>query len=119
MKSLWLNPQKKAVVVDTERFRDYPYFFDSFEQYGHMLEPEVSVCWVPIRRYLKPYDDESAEFIDEVRDRILDDTMDVPPVLLMEGELFDGHHRSWGAHYAGLKCMPVIELTAQQRKSCR
>jgi hypothetical protein len=36
---------------------------------------------------------------------------DVPPMLINEGRVFDGRHRSWAAHRLGIKKAPVVDLT--------
>ncbi len=117
--SLWLDPQKKPVKVNLrERFGDYPFFLESFEQYEGVNLPDiVEVTWVPIKDVLETLEasgeDEEAqhdEFIDYV-EGIMRAGEDIPPVIIHKGSVFDGRHRSWAADQIGLKKAPAVDIT--------
>jgi hypothetical protein len=100
--------------IDLSRFEDYPYFLDSFMQYEGVVMPAlVDVTWQPIKPYLHTFDDdteENPEFIEDVSNMIKRGE-DVPPLLVLDGKLFDGRHRAWAAKDAGLKRAPVVDIT--------
>jgi len=111
--SLWTEPQRRSVKVDLERFRDYEHFHDSVEQYVDLEIPQfVEVRWEPIKKFLIPLDGDQEEeeaFVQSVADRIEAD-VDVPPILLDQGEVFDGRHRAWAAYALRMKKVPVAEI---------
>jgi hypothetical protein len=114
MKSLWLHPQRGAAKVELERFRDYQYFFESFEQYGMRIPRVVTVRWVPLRPLLEVFEDEveeAPEFIQEVA-QAMKRGADVPPVLLNRTRVFDGRHRAWAAWRIGIRKAPVVDVSA-------
>jgi hypothetical protein len=100
------------VVVNPERWREYPYFFESFEQYGIELPRRVTVRSRPLRPFLEVFDDpdEEEEFIEQVT-MWMSHGDDIPPVLMHKGTIFDGRHRAWAAHRLGLRRAPVVDIT--------
>lgn len=119
-KSLWLHPKRRPVEVDLERFRGYPYFFESFEQYGVRLPESVTVVWRSLRQYnLEFFDDLSQEHIRWVM-RVMKRGGDVPPLLVFDRTIrrirsdpgiFDGRHRSWAAWRLGIRRAPVVDIS--------
>jgi len=111
--SLWLSPSQGVKRVSLACFADYPYFFESFEQYGIELPETLQVRWKPIKPYLYVFsdeEDENPDFIAEVSGMILAGEP-VPPLLVdHEGKLFDGRHRAWAAHDAGIRTVPVVTM---------
>jgi hypothetical protein len=118
-KSLWLSPGKKPIKVDLrERFGDYPYFIDSFDQYVELKIPNrVSVVWKPLGPYLETIDTCDEEetlkttvWIDTV-EAMMERGEDIPPLLLDGDRLFDGRHRGWAAHRLGIKRAPTVDIS--------
>lgn len=112
-KSLWLHPSTKPKKVEVSCFAKFPYFFESFEQYGVSLPKRVTVRWKPLRAFLKGFEDErdaAQDFIADVANMISHGEP-VPPVLVdRRGALSDGRHRAWAAHSLGIKKAPVVVL---------
>jgi hypothetical protein len=116
-KSLWLYPSRRPVEVRIERFCDYPYFFESFEQYGVRLPEIVTVTWRPLGRFLDVFVDEQDEAPDFIRwvMRVMKRGGDVPPLLAAVEKkrlrLIDGRHRAWAAWGIGLRRGPVVDIS--------
>jgi hypothetical protein len=115
MGNLWVK-SSVPLRVDPERWRDYPYFFESFEQYGIELPATVVVLWKPLKEYLDAIvtDDEGSEdvldYIASIREMLMGGE-DVPPLLLSKGRLFDGQHRAWAAYGARKLFAPTVDIT--------
>lgn len=112
--SLWLRPSRGTTrQVPLACFKNYPYFFESFEQYDIRPPPILEVHWRPLKKYLMIFEDEGdeePEFIEEVS-RKIQRGEPVPPILIgPDGALFDGRHRAWAAHDLGIKNVPVVIL---------
>lgn len=120
--NLWTDPGKGPARIDLEEFRDYPHFHESFEQYVGLEVPRhVTVTWMPVSLFLLPLDgdpEEEEAFIESVALKIkMGDP--VPPVLIDQGELFDGRHRAWAAEKIGLRKVPVVDITKFWKKRPR
>lgn len=111
--SLWLNPRKGTVKVRLDRFRWYPYFWATMDQYEHLEVPEVvPVRWEPTRNFLQLLEadpEEESRFIEHVASLIAEG-QDVPPIVSDGKELFDGRHRAWAAHDLGIRRAPVMDV---------
>jgi hypothetical protein len=112
-RSLWLKPSPGVKTIELACFEHYPYFFESFEQYGIKLPSVIEVRWKPIEPYLHAFSDEvdaAEEFIEEVAGMIVRGES-VPPILIdAQGELADGRHRAWAAQSIGIKKVPVTVI---------
>jgi hypothetical protein len=112
--SLWLRPSRGTTKkIPLACFKDYPYFFESFEQYGMKLPAVLVIHWKSITPYLMPFSDEGDKDPHWIREitKMIKTGEPVPPILIEpDGALFDGRHRAWAAHNLGLKTVPTTVI---------
>ena len=118
--SLWLqedtSPRRLAL---RSRFRHYPHFEAVLDEYVDLtIPPMVLVRWVPLAHIAESIPVHSAEeaaseraFIRDVARRMKAGA-DIPPVLLRNGHIHDGRHRTLAAKMLGLQLVPVIDTDA-------
>lgn len=118
--SLWLqedtSPRQLAL---RSRFRHYPHFEAVLDEYVDLkIPPMVLVRWVPLAHISERIPVHSAEeaareraFIRDVARRMKAGA-DIPPVLLRNGHIHDGRHRTLAAKMLGLQLVPVVDTDA-------
>lgn len=95
------------------RWRDYPYFFETLEEYGATIPVEVRVSYERFSDFTRRgFDDEDDwTFVDEVADRMRGGE-DIPPLIRGEdGRVSDGVHRAFAAKQLGIRTAPVLRLS--------
>lgn len=82
----------------------------------------MPVEWVSLNSVLTPIfadsdeeADQSDAWIKEVV-QMLRRGEDVPPILMIKDEIFDGRHRAQAASYLKLKLAPIVDLTPYRGK---
>lgn len=118
--SLWLqedtSPRRLAL---RSRFRHYPHFEAVLDEYVDLKVPSmVLVRWVPLAHISESIPVHSAEeaareraFLRDVARRMKAGA-DIPPVLLRNGHIHDGRHRTLAAKMLGLQLVPVVGTDA-------
>jgi len=117
--SLWLHPQRGLQIDLLGRFKHYPHFVETLDQFSGLHIPKsVLVQWLPFHAFpakiitdSEEEAEQEADFIDEIQGKI-EGGADVPPLIINAGKAFDGRHRAIAARQAGIRLAPVVDISS-------